>query len=34
VHHYDLADFGMSADQVREQFGDYVQRFDLVEKLK
>jgi hypothetical protein len=34
VHHYDLADFGMSADQVREQFGDYVQRFDLVEKRK
>jgi hypothetical protein len=34
VHKYDLADFGMSASQVREQFGDYVQRFDLVEKSK
>ncbi|MEO6716908.1 MAG: sulfotransferase [Novosphingobium sp.] len=34
VHKYDLADFGMSAERVREQFGDYVQRFDLVEKSK
>ena len=32
VHKYDLADFGMSAERVREQFGDYIQRFDLVEK--
>ncbi len=32
VHRYDIADFGMSEDEVREQFGDYIQRFDLVEK--
>lgn len=32
VHRYDLADFGMSAERVREQFGDYAERFDLVEK--
>ncbi len=32
VHRYDIADFGMSAEAVREPFGDYVQRFDLVEK--
>ena len=32
VHRYDIANFGMSEDRVREQFGDYVQRFDLVEK--
>ena len=31
VHRYDLADFGMSAERVREQFGDYIDRFDLVE---
>jgi Sulfotransferase family len=31
VHRYDLARFGMTADRLREQFGDYVQRFDLVE---
>ena len=34
VHKYDLADFGMSAERVREQFCDYVQRYDLVEKSK
>jgi hypothetical protein len=33
VHRYDLADFGMSAERVREQFGDYVEQFDLVEKI-
>jgi hypothetical protein len=31
VHRYDLADFGMSAERVREQFGDYIDRFDLLE---
>ncbi len=31
VHRYDIANFGMGEDEVREQFGDYVQRFDLVE---
>jgi Sulfotransferase family len=32
VHRYDLADFGMTTDEVREQYGDYVDRYDLVEK--
>jgi hypothetical protein len=32
VHRYDIADFGMSEDEVREVFGDYVQRFDLIER--
>ena len=32
VHRYDLADFGMSAERIREQYGDYVDRYDLVEK--
>jgi hypothetical protein len=32
VHRYDLADFGMSAEEVREQYGDYIDRYDLVEK--
>ena len=31
AHRYALADFGLTADSVREAFGDYVQRFDLVE---
>jgi hypothetical protein len=30
VHRYDLADFGMTAEQVREQYGDYIARYDLV----
>ena len=34
VHRYDIADFGMSAERVREQFGDYIQRYDLVESSK
>ena len=34
VHSYNLADYGMSAERVREQYGDYIQRFDLVEKSK
>lgn len=29
VHHYDIADFGLTAGAIRERFGDYVQRFDL-----
>lgn len=32
VHTYNLADYGMTAERVREQYGDYIQRFDLVEK--
>ncbi len=31
VHRYDIADYGLSENEVRERFGDYVQRFDLVE---
>jgi len=30
VHRYDIADFGMTEDEVREQFGDYIARFNLV----
>lgn len=32
VHRYDLADFGMTADEIRAQYGDYIDRYDLVEK--
>ena len=31
---YNLADYGMTAERVREQYGDYIQRFDLVEKSR
>jgi len=31
VHRYNIADYGMTEDEAREPFGDYVQRFDLVE---
>ena len=31
VHRYDIADFGMTAEEAREPFGDYVQRYNLVE---
>ena len=34
VHRYDIGTFGMSAERVREQFGDYIQRYDLVESSK
>lgn len=34
AHRYDIADFGMTEDEAREQFGDYVGRFDLLEKRK
>ena len=30
VHRYNIANFGMSEDRVREQYGDYIQRFDLL----
>jgi len=30
IHRYDIADFGITADEVREQYGDYIQRFDLL----
>jgi len=29
VHRYDVADFGMSKEEIRERFSDYVERFDL-----
>lgn len=28
-HHYEVADFGLAADEIREQFGDYVARYGL-----
>ncbi len=31
VHRYDIADYAMTEGEVREAFGDYIQRFDLVE---
>ena len=35
VHRYNIADYGMTEGQIREPFGDYVQRYDLVvEKRK
>ncbi len=32
VHRYAIADYGMTEEEAREPFGDYVRRFDLVEK--
>ncbi len=32
AHRYDLDTFGLTAEAVRERFGDYVSRFDLLEK--
>jgi len=34
AHNYSITDFGMTNEEAREAFGDYVQRFDLVEKKK
>ena len=34
AHRYDIADFGMTMAEAREPFGDYVERYDLVEKRK
>ncbi len=34
AHRYDLKDFGMTAERIREQYGDYIDRFDLVEKSR
>jgi hypothetical protein len=31
VHRYDIADYGMSEEEVREPFRDYIQRYDLAE---
>jgi hypothetical protein len=32
VHRYDIADYGMSEPEVREVFGDYINRYDLLER--
>lgn len=29
VHRYDVADFGLGEEEIRERFGDYIDRFDL-----
>ena len=34
VHRYDIAAFGMTEEQARAPFGDYIQRYDLVETHK
>lgn len=34
VHRYDIAAFGMTEDEARAPFGDYVQRYDLLETRK
>lgn len=31
VHRYSIADYGMTEEEAREPFGDYIQRYDLVE---
>jgi hypothetical protein len=33
-HRYDIRDFGMTEEEAREPFGDYINRYDLVEKRK
>jgi hypothetical protein len=32
VHRYNIADFGMTEPEIRERFGDYVARYELLEK--
>ncbi len=32
VHRYDIREFGMTEEQAREPFGDYIARYDLLEK--
>lgn len=34
AHRYDIADFAMTEAETREAFGDYVARFDLLEKRR
>jgi hypothetical protein len=34
VHRYDIADFGLTEDGIRERFGDYVDRFDLLRETR
>lgn len=31
VHRYSIADYGMTEEEAREPFGDYIDRFDLIE---
>jgi len=30
VHRYKITDYGMTEEQAREPFGDYIERFDLL----
>ena len=30
THRYDIGDYGMNEEEVRQRFGDYVQRYDLL----
>ena len=30
VHRYDVADFGLTKEEIRERFGGYVEKFDLL----
>jgi hypothetical protein len=32
VHRYDVTDFGMTQNEIRERFGDYTSRFGLIEQ--
>jgi hypothetical protein len=34
VHRYDIRDYGMTEDEARAPFGDYVQRYELLETRK
>jgi hypothetical protein len=34
VHRYDITDYGMTEEEARAPFGDYIQRYDLVEARK
>lgn len=34
VHRYSIADFGMTEEEARAPFGDYIQRYDLIERRK
>jgi hypothetical protein len=34
VHRYDIGDYGMTEEQAREPFGEYIQRYDLVKAGK
>jgi hypothetical protein len=34
VHRYDITDYGMTEDEAREPFSDYIRRYDLLEARK